>query len=111
MELKSIGKFEQRAIIDCFDFNSGFNEGGRLNDNLHNFEFDELLVMLRACRYFISNYGRPETGLFRELFATPCRSGQKPGFLDSRGARNRVFPLNYSLRLVEIAKNPVSLRL
>lgn len=80
MELKSIGKFEQRAIIDCFDFYSGFNEGGRLNDNLHNFEFDELFVIFRACRYFISNYGRPETGLFRELFATPRRCSQKPGF-------------------------------
>jgi hypothetical protein len=35
--------------------------------------------------------GWPETGFFREYFATHRRNCEKPGFFASRGARNRVF--------------------
>ena len=42
-------------------------------------DFDELFVMFSACPYFISNYGRLDTGFFRED-ALRLIVPEKPGF-------------------------------
>ncbi len=44
------------------------------------FDFVELFVMFTPCPYFISNYGRSETGFFREDALRLIVPGKKPGF-------------------------------